>query len=111
MSRNYWFESCNRTEGGRRYERFKSRVYGEAPQTIVRNNRHCLSPSQKGLPREGLGGSGGGASPSIVPHSDVASPSAMAVTQPNVAGPSVVAAIQPDVDAPNNALVAEEVCG
>ena len=46
-----------------------------------------------------------------MPHLDVASPSAVAVTQPNVAGPSVVAAIQPDVDVPNNALVAEEVCG
>ncbi|KAL6312623.1 hypothetical protein AAG906_006768 [Vitis piasezkii] len=98
------------SEGGRRYERFKSRVYGEAPQMIVRSNQHCLSPSQKGLPREGLGGSGGGASPSIMPHSDVAGPSAVAVTQPNVAGPSA-AAIQPDADAPNNALAAEEVCG
>lgn len=45
-------------------------------------------PSQKALPREGSGGSDGGAPSSTVPSSDVAGPSAAAVAQPDVAGPS-----------------------
>ena len=46
-----------------------------------------------------------------MPHSDIAGPSATAVTQPDVAGPSTATAIQPDAATPSNAPVAEKVRG